>query len=116
MVVLFFTLLALWPMWRGESVRLWAIAVASIVLVFALVAPNALHFLNAVWTRLGVLMSKIASPVVLGAMFFFLFTPGAVLIRIMGKDLLQLRRSARDSYWARRMPPGPPPETIENQF
>ena len=80
------------------------------------VPPRSLHSLNVLWSRLGLLLGRIVSPVVLGAMFFLLFTPGAILFRLFGKDLLRVKRTRQESYWLRRTPPGPAPETVVNQF
>ena len=78
----------------------------------ALLAP-----LNRVWNKLGLLLGKIVSPIVLGALFFLVITPSAIIIRWMGKDLLNLRRDPKaESYWLVRDPPGPAPESINDQF
>lgn len=108
--------IALWPAWHGESVRFVPFAAAFVLLFLTLAVPRCLHTLNVMWTRCGVLFSKIVSPLVLGAMFFGVFTPGAIGIRILGRDLLRLRRTDDESYWTWRIPPGPAPETAENQF
>jgi hypothetical protein len=50
-------------------------------------------------------------------MFFLVFTPFALILRMAGKDLLRLRRDpAAASYWIERDPPGPPPESMVEQF
>jgi ABC-type uncharacterized transport system permease subunit len=56
------------------------------------------------------------NPVVMAALFFLVFTPMGLLLRLLGKDPLRLRRSADATYWIERKPPGPPPETMANQF
>jgi hypothetical protein len=53
----------------------------------------------------------------MGLMFFLVFTPMALLIRLRGKDLLRLRRDPEaPSYWIPRQPPGPAPDTLKQQF
>lgn len=52
----------------------------------------------------------------LGVIFFVVFTPGAMLVRILGKERPRRRRTAAESYWKRRLTPGPAPETVQNQF
>ena len=112
----FFTVVALWPLLRGRPLRWWALAPTALFLAITLIAPSTLHPLNVLWGRLGVLLSRIVSPIVLGAMFFLIFTPGAILFRLFGKDFLRVKRTAAESYWLRRTPPGPAPETVINQF
>lgn len=108
--------IALWPTWRGESPRILPLGAALVLVFLALAVPACLHTFNMMWVRCGVLLGKIVSPLVLGVMFFAVFTPGAIGIRILGRDLLRLRRTDDESYWTWRVPPGPAPETAENQF
>ena len=69
----------------------------------AWLSPAALAPLNRVWTRFGLLLHRIVSPVVLGVMFFVVVTPMGLVMRALGKDPLRLRfdREAR-SYWIDR--------------
>jgi len=49
--------------------------------------------------------------------FFGTVLPTGLIMRLMGKDLLRLKREPEaDSYWIRRRPPGPAPETMKDQF
>ena len=78
---------------------------------------KALAPLNKWWTKLGVLLYRIVSPVVLGLLFYLTVTPIALLLRLLGKDPLRLRRDPDGaSYWIDRTPPGPAPESMKNQF
>jgi hypothetical protein len=62
-------------------------------------------------------MNKIVSPLVLGMLFFTTITPLGIFMRLMGKDLLRLKFDKNaTSYWIKRDPPGPPPESMQNQF
>jgi hypothetical protein len=73
--------------------------------------------LNRLWLRFGLLLHKIVSPLVLGIMFFLVITPIGLLMRAVGKDLLRLKFDKRSSsYWIERLPPGPPPESLKDQF
>ena len=112
-----FLLVALWPLWERASPRLWAIAVATAFALCAWLAPHLLAPLNRIWFRFGELLHRIVSPIALGVIFFGVITPYAVVMRLFGRDELLLRRhSARDSYWVRREPPGPPPDSFGNQY
>ena len=97
------------------SVAWLSIAAAAMLAALALWAPRALAASNRAWFRLGLLLSRIVSPVVIGAMFLLIVTPVAVVMRAAGRDALRLRSRA-GSYWIRRTPPGPPPDSFTHQF
>ena len=114
---LFFALVGLSPLRAHHPVRSWALALSAIFLVIALVQPVWLAPLNRVWTKLGLLLGRVVSPVITALLFYLLITPLAILFRLLKKDPLHLRSdSAARSYWIERHPPGPPPETMANQF
>ena len=113
----FFALVGLYPLFFGGAVRAWSLGAAGAFLLVAVTIPRMLHPLNVLWMKFGSVLHRIVSPIVLGLLFFVTITPMAVLMRWMGKDPLRLRfdRGA-ESYWIPRDPPGPPPETMKNQF
>ena len=112
-----FLIITLWPLIRGEPARWWALAVAAVFAALALLWTAALAPLNKCWTKLGVLLYRVLSPIVLGLLFYVTVTPIALLMRLLGKDPLRLRRDPdAASYWIDRTPPGPAPEYRKNQL
>jgi hypothetical protein len=110
-------IVGLWPLWKGSSVRPWPLAAAAIFAILALALPSLLTPLNRLWMALGLLLGRITTPIFLGLLFFLVFTPVAILFRIMGRDALRLRwNRGAPSYWIERTPPGPKPETMIRQF
>lgn len=112
-----FAAIGLLPLIVGGGVRLWALAIGGGFLLVALALPRVLAPLNRLWLKFGLLLHKIVSPIVLGIMFYGVVTPTGLLMRALGKDPLRLkfeRQSA--SYWIERVPPGPPPESMKDQF
>ena len=86
----------------------WAytfIAASLIFLVITLVKSDALLPLNKLWMRFGLLLGMIVSPIVLGVIFFGLFTPIATLMRLSGRDELRLKFSNKVSHWILRNEP-----------
>jgi hypothetical protein len=80
-------------------------------------APQLLTVPNRLWLRFGLLLNRIISPVALAFLFYFVVTPTGVFMRVFGKDNLRLRRNASDkSYWIKREPPGPKPDSLNHQF
>lgn len=115
--VVFFALVGLWPLPWGGQVRVWALAASGAILLCALVWPSLLQGPNRLWMRFGALLHTITSPIVLGIIFYALILPVGVVRRWFGADPLSLRRDAsRTSYWEPREPPGPPPESMNDQF
>lgn len=113
----FFSLVGLWPMLWGQPLRIWALGLAGGFLIAALAWPAALGLLNRGWTRFGLLLHAIVSPIALGILFYGVFTPMGVFMRLAGKDSIRLKfdRNA-ESYWIRRDPPGPAPDSMTRQF
>lgn len=112
-----FLIVALLPLLSGAAPRIWSLGVSALFAVVTMVAPSLLSAPNRLWMRFGMLLHRIVSPVALGVIFFLVVTPLGLLMRALGKDLLRLRRDpAADSYWIKREPPGPAPDSMPHQF
>jgi hypothetical protein len=112
-----FLIIGCWPLIWGQSARWWALAVAVVFGAAALFAPGILEWPNRLWLRFGLLLHRIVSPVALAVIFYLAIMPTGLLLRVFGKDLLRLRREPQaPSYWIDREPPGPPPDSLKNQF
>ncbi len=112
-----FSLIGAWAWWRGAGWWHWPLLGAAGFATLAFVLPALLHPLNMLWMRLGALLNRIVSPIVLGTIYFLLLTPIAAFMRARGRDVLQ-RRFDRTlpTYWVRRDPPGPKAENFPRQF
>lgn len=112
-----FLLIGVVPWLLGGKLHYWAIVGAAAFLVAALAVPAVLSPLNRIWTRFGLLLHRIVSPLVLGFMFYVVVTPIGLLMRMLGKDPLRREFDRRaTSYWIERQPPGPAPESLRDQF
>lgn len=112
-----FIIIAFWPLFFNGSLRWWSLIVAAIFALIALIAPTFLSIPNRLWTRFGVLLGKVISPIAIGILLFGVFTPIGILMRMVGKDPLRLKLDTTAStYWIERTPPGPPPDSMTNQF
>jgi hypothetical protein len=98
-----FALIGLFPLVVGGRIRLWALAIALLFLVVALLRPPLLHRLNIFWFKFGMLLSRIVSPIVTGLIFFVAVVPIALVMRALGKDMLgrKFDRNAT-TYWVSR--------------
>ena len=77
-------------------------AVALVFLIVTLTKSDALLPLNKLWMRFGFLLGMIVSPIVLGVIFFGLFTPIAMLMCLSGRDELRLKYAQKASHWISR--------------
>ena len=112
-----FAVIGVWPLLFGGSLRWWSLITAGVFLLVTLLAPALLALPNRLWLRFGLLLNRIVSPLVLGFMFYVVVTPMGLIMRVLAKDNLHLRdRHADGSYWLRRDPPGPKPDSLTNQF
>ena len=112
-----FLIVGLWPLLFASEPRWWCLIVSAAVLVVTVAAPGLLAVPNRLWMRFGMLLHRVVSPILLGFMFYAVVTPMGLLMRAFGKDPMRLRNSsAADSYWIKRDPPGPQPDSMPHQF
>jgi hypothetical protein len=112
-----FAVIALLPLLSGRSIRVWSLGVSGVFLFFTFFFTSALQPLNILWFRFGILLGKIVNPIVMLLIYAVAIVPFGVAARLFGKDLLKLKTDPNaKSYWVEREPPGPTPESIEQQF
>ena len=70
--------------------------------MLALINSKILTPLNKTWMKFGLLLGKVVSPIVMGFIFFFVVTPTGILMRIFGKDLLNLKKNNQNTYWIKK--------------
>lgn len=105
-----------WQWWHGAPEH-WLIGCSATFALLALAKPVILHPLNMVWFKFGLLLHGVATPMILGVMFFAIVTPTGILMRIIGKRPLHLSKDPQAStYWIARTPPGPANESFRDQF
>lgn len=111
-----FALIAAWHWWTAHS-WVWWLAGAAAFAVVAFARPGLLAPFNRAWTKLGLLLFKVVSPVMMALLYFTTIVPIGLFMRAMGKDFLRLNfDKTATSYWIKRDPPGPPPGGMKNQF
>lgn len=112
-----FLVIGLLPLWKGGSVHYWSLGISAVFLILSLARAELLGPLNRLWMKFGLLLNRIVSPVILAILFFLVVTPTGMLMRLFGGNPLRLGFDAKEkSYWIKRDPPGPDPETMSNQF
>ena len=115
--VVVFALLGAYSWWRGGAVFPWAFGLSALTLAVTLAKPDWLAPANRAWMKLAELLNRVVSPVVLGVIFYGMFTPIAWGMRRAGRDAMHRRfEPAARTYWVERDPPGPDPAGLPNQF
>jgi len=100
---LVFALTAVIFFFKDSNIWAYILTVASVILlIITIIKAEALLPLNKLWLRFGLLLGMIVSPIVLGIIFFGLFTPIAFLMRICGRDELRLKFKDKTSHWISR--------------
>ena len=96
---IFFLILGLYPIINNGEIRIWLIAISIVFLFLGLLNSKILSPLNIVWFKFGIFLGKIISPIVMIMIFFIVVTPIGLLMRIFGKDILNLKYNDNKSYW-----------------
>ena len=103
--------------WHSGRLWPWTGGLAALFVAVGLFRPALLHPLNLIWLKFGLLLHRLVNPIVMALLFYGTVLPTGLVMRMMGRDLLRLKRQPdADSYWIARQPPGPSPETMKDQF
>ena len=103
-----FAAIAFWPLLNLGDIRVWSVIVSSIFLLLGLINSKLLYPLNLLWVKFGELIGKIVAPLVMALIFFIILTPIGLFLRLIGKDLLNIKLNQNKTYWIKRdKEPGP---------
>ena len=108
-----FLIISLYPLLHGEHIRVWSLITSIIFLVLGLFNSKLLNSLNMIWFKFGLLLGKIISPIVMGFIFFLVVTPIALFMKLLKKDLLNLKFNKKNTYWIEK---SGPKSKMKNQF
>jgi hypothetical protein len=108
-----FLIIAIYPLIHSGDVRLWSVIISIIFLVLGLLNSKILTPLNRLWFKLGIFLGKIISPIIMGIIFFLVVTPTGLIMRLLGKDVLNLKYNKNKSYWIEK---NSPKSGMKNQF
>ena len=108
-----FLIITLYPLTYGGEIRLWSLIISLIFLTLGLLNSKILSPLNKIWFKFGIFLGKIISPLIMGIIFFLVVTPIGLIMRILGKDVLNLKYNKNKSYWIEK---NGPKSKMKNQF
>ncbi len=96
---IFFLIIGFWPVVNHEEIRFWAIIISLMFLILVIVKSKILTPLNKIWFKFGIFLGNFISPIVMGIIFFFVVTPIGILMRLLRKDLINLKMHNHKTYW-----------------
>jgi hypothetical protein len=99
---LFFLIVSLFPLFKNENIRVWSLIIAIIFLILGLLNSKFLTPLNKIWFKFGILLGNFVSPIVMSIVFFAIVTPTSLIMKALGKDLLNLKKDNKKTYWIER--------------
>ena len=108
-----FLLIALYPLLKDNDLRTWSLVISFIFLILGLTNSKILTPLNRLWFKFGLLLGKFISPLIMGIIFFIVVTPIGIIMRLLKKDLLNLKYNKKETYWIDK---SGPKSKMKNQF
>jgi len=114
--IVFFTvflIIAIWPLLNGYEIRYWSLIISIVFLLLGILNSKFLTPLNKIWFKIGILLGNVISPIVMSIIFFLVVTPTAFIMKILGKDLLNLKKNTKNSYWIKKQNQN---SRMKNQF
>ena len=97
-----FLIIAIYPLLNDNSIRLWSLIIGIIFLILGIINSKVLTPFNILWMKFGLLLGKIVSPIVMGFVFFGVVTPISIIMKLLRKDLLNLKRNKKETYWLKK--------------
>ena len=94
-----FLLIGLWPILKGNEIRIWSIVISLIFLILGIINSKILTPFNKVWFRFGIFLGNFISPIIMGIVFFLVVTPTGLIMKLLRKDLINLRKNNSSTYW-----------------
>jgi hypothetical protein len=115
-IVFFFVffIISFYPSIYDGDITRWSLVVSIIFLILGLINSKILTPLNRLWFKFGIFLGRIISPIIMALIFFLVVTPIGLIMRLLRKDLLNLRYNKKSkSYWIKK---NDPKSKMKNQF
>jgi hypothetical protein len=97
-----FILIGFYPLLNDGNLNIISILIGIIFLILGILNSKFLTPLNKIWFKFGIFLGQIISPIVMGIIFFLVVTPIAFIMRVLGKDVLKLKKNTDNSYWIKK--------------
>ena len=90
-----FLIISLWPLLSQNEIRFWSLIISIIFLSLGLINSKLLLPLNKIWFKFGIFLGNFIAPIVMGVIYFFVVTPTGLIMKMLGKDLLNLKKAIK---------------------
>ena len=97
-----FLIIAIWPILNENDIRLWSLIISLIFLILGIANSKLLTPLNKIWFKFGIFLGNFIAPIVMGFVYFLVVTPTGLIMKILGKDLLNLKKHNEETYWIKK--------------
>ena len=97
-----FLVVAIYPLINSNEIQIWSLILSLLFLILGLINSKILTPLNKLWFKFGIFLGKIISPIIMGIIFFFVVTPIGFIMRLLSKDILNLKYNNENSYWIKK--------------
>ena len=94
-----FLIISLWPLLSQNEIRIWSLTISGIFFILGIFNSKLLLPLNKIWFKFGMFLGNFIAPIVMGIVFFLVVTPTGLIMRLLGNDLLNLKKNNKNSYW-----------------
>tara|TARA_B100000282_G_C31464375_1_gene368281 strand:- start:50 stop:439 length:390 start_codon:yes stop_codon:yes gene_type:complete len=108
-----FFLISLYPLTNQENIRVWSLIISLIFLILGLLNSKILNPFNKLWFKFGMILGRIISPIIMSIIFFLIVTPISLIMKLLKKDLLNLKFNKTNTYWIEK---SGPKSKMKNQF
>lgn len=72
---------------------------ALVLFSVSIIRENLLLPLNILWMKIGFFLGKVINPIILGIIYFLIFTPTSLIMKLFKRDELKLKLKETKSYW-----------------
>ena len=100
-IVFFILFLALstYPILENGDINYYLLSISLVFLILGLINSKLLSPFNFLWFKLGIFLGKFISPIIMASVYFLGITPISILLRILKKDILNLKKNNNETYW-----------------
>ena len=102
---LVFLVIGLYPLLNDGNIRILFIIISFLFLLLGILNSKILTPLNNIWFKVGIILGQIVSPIIMLMIFFTIVTPIGCIMRLMNKDVLNLKFNKNNTYWIAKSGP-----------
>tara|TARA_B100001057_G_scaffold468472_1_gene527674 strand:- start:392 stop:781 length:390 start_codon:yes stop_codon:yes gene_type:complete len=99
---IFFLIISIIPLFHDGKIVVWFFLISLIFLILGLLNSQLLTPLNKLWFKFGIFLGNLISPIVMGLIFFSVITPISIIMKLSGKNLLNLKKGSKETYWIKK--------------